>query len=94
MCRFHAVPLPTSANWHVDLFKRFCLPSDEILPGLFDESLASDLEPFRRFRHIVHHSYSFQLDWNRMQEGIASVEEVFLRFESRLFDYLQTLVCQ
>lgn len=91
ICRFHAVPLPTSANWHVDLFKRFCLPPDEPLPCLFDDTLASDLEPFRRFRHIVHHSYSFQLDWNRMKEGVASVAEVFLRLKSRLFHYLQTL---
>lgn len=89
--RFHGVPLPTGATWHVDLFKSFCSPPQEPLPGLLDGSLASALAPFRKFRHIVHHGYGFQLEWNRMAEGIAIVEDVFLRFKSRLLDYLQTL---
>jgi len=89
--RFHAVPLPTGATWHVDLFKRFCFPPQEPLPTLLDDSLASALAPFRKFRHVVHHGYGFQLEWNRMAEGIASVEDVFLRFKSRIFDYLRTL---
>lgn len=88
---FHAIPLPSGDMWHVDLFKRFCLPPYEPLPVLFDESLASDLAPFRRFRHVVYHSYGFQLNWSRMQEGIANVEDIFLRFKSKLSDYLQTL---
>ena len=89
--RYHTVPLPTGATWHVDLFKRFCLPAQEPLPALLDNSLASALSPFRRFRHVVHHGYSFQLEWNRMAEGIASVEGVFLRLKSELSNYLSTL---
>ena len=84
--------MPTGATWHVDLFKRFCSPPQEPpLPALLDDSLASALAPFRKFRHVVHHGYGFQLEWNRMAEGIAGVEDVFLRFKSRLLDYLQTL---
>jgi hypothetical protein len=89
--RFYAVPLPTGDTWHVDLFKRFCVPPQEPLPVLLDDLLASDLAPFRKFRHVVHHGYGFQLEWNHMAEGIASVEDVFLRFRSKLFDYLRTL---
>jgi len=89
--RFYDVPLPVGETWHVDLFKRFCSPPHEPLPALFDDSLASALAPFRKFRHVVYHSYGFELDWSRMEEGIARVEDVFLRFKSRLMDYLQTL---
>jgi len=92
--RFHAVPLPTGDTWHVDLFKRFCFPPQEPLPALLDDPLASDLAPFRKFRHVVYHGYGFQLEWNRMAEGIASVEDVFSRFKSRLVDYLRTLESQ
>ena len=88
---FNSVPLPADATWHVDLFKRFCEPSYKPLPVLFDKFLASAMAPFRKFRHVVHHGYGFQLDWSRMQEGIASIEDVFTRFKSRLSDYLQTL---
>ncbi len=88
---FHNVPLPTGNTWHVDLFRQFCSPSQEPLPALFNESLASDLAPFRRFRHVAYHSYGVQLDWRRMAEGVIRVEDVFLQFKSRLSNYLQTL---
>lgn len=73
--KFHKVPLPVGDTWHIDLFKRFCTKPYPPLPELFDESLASDLSPFRRFRHVVYHSYSFQLEWDRMKEGIEKVEK-------------------
>lgn len=88
---FNDVPVPRGDNWHVDLFKRFCAPAYKSLPLLFDESLASDMAPFRKFRHVVYHGYGFQLDWNRMQEGIEKVEDVYSRFKSKLLAYLQTL---
>jgi hypothetical protein len=89
--RFHAVPLPTGDTWHVELFRRFCRPPYGPLPALFDEPLASALAPFRRFRHVVYHGYSFELDWSRMYEGIEGVESVFAQFKSVLSSYLQTL---
>lgn len=52
---------------------------------------APDMAPFRKFRHVVYHSYGFQLDWNRMREGIEKVEDVYSRFTSKLLAYLQTL---
>ena len=91
LSHFHGIPLPGGEAWHVDLFRRFCAPPLEPLPALFDDALASDLAPFRRFRHVVYHGYSFDLDWPRMSEGIAHVEDVFARFQGRLMDYLRTL---
>jgi len=89
--RYHNAPLPTGETWHVDLFRRFCSPSHPNLPILFDENLASALAPFRRFRHVALHSYGFQLDWGRMAEGVARVQDVFLQFKASLSDYLNTL---
>ncbi|MBM4465236.1 MAG: hypothetical protein FJ014_06770 [Chloroflexi bacterium] len=83
--------MPTGDAWHVELFRRFCMPPYGPLPALFDEPLASVLAPFRRFRHVVYHGYSFELDWSRMCEGIESVESAFAQFKSALSDYLQTL---
>jgi len=87
--RFHAVPLPTGDTWHIDLFKRFCAPSYDPLPALFDERLAATMSTFRKFRHVVYHGYGFQLDWSRMQEGMAGIEDVFHKFKSILDKYLQ-----
>jgi hypothetical protein len=88
---YHSIPLPTGETWHVDLFQRFCSPSYPGLPALFDKDLANELAPYRRFRHVVLHSYGFQLDWLRMAEGLAGIQSVFSRFKARLSDYLVTL---
>src|SRR4030042_3999406 len=89
--RFYAVPLPHGDMWHVELFKRFCEPSYQSLPALFESTLSSDLAPYRKFRHVVHHGYGFELDWDRMAEGIEKAEKVFHRFKGTLENYLKTL---
>lgn len=88
---FYEIPLPTGDTWHITLFKRFCSPSFAPLPTLFDEQLEATLAPYRRFRHVALHSYGFQLEWDRMAQGVANVEDVFEQLKSSLSDYLQTL---
>ena len=89
---YYSVTLPTGDTWHIDLFKRFCEPPYNPLPALFDESLALAMAPYRKFRHVVYHSYVFQIYWNRLQEGIGATEDVYLRFKSRLNEYLKTVM--
>lgn len=88
---YHEVALPIGETWHVELFNRFCLPPYSSLPALFDEPLASALAPYRRFRHVVLHSYGFQLDWFRMVEGVVGAQDVFLRVKASLSDYLDAV---
>jgi hypothetical protein len=90
LSRYYGVPLPTGETWHLELFQRFCSPPYPGLPLLFDEDLASALAPYRRFRHVVFHSYGFQLDWNRMAEGIANVQTVLAQIQASLSRYLGT----
>lgn len=91
ICRFNGIPLPTGDTWHIDLFRRFCKPSHGPLPELFDDALASTMPAFRKFRHVVYHGYGFQLDWNRMQEGLINTDDTFRKFTLALNGYLQTL---
>ena len=85
--RYHGIPMPTGDSWHTDIFKRFCNPSFPPFPVLFDESLATDLSPFRKFRHVVHHGYGFQFDWERMKEGLGRVDKVYSRFATSIANY-------
>ncbi|MBM4313660.1 MAG: hypothetical protein FJ122_07030 [Deltaproteobacteria bacterium] len=89
--RYHNMPLPSGEMWHIEFFRRFCERPSPPLPVLFDQSLTSDLAPYRKFRHIVHHGYGFQLDWERMEEGIRQVNDVYGRLKKKLEDYLQSL---
>jgi len=61
------------------------------LPALFDESLSSDLAPYRKFRHVVHHGYGFQLDWERMAGEIEHVNGIYQRLKKRIDDYMESL---
>lgn len=76
------------------LFQRFCSPGYPLLPVLFDQSLAAEMAPYRRFRHVVFHGYGFQLEWTRMQEGITHVDRVFSRIRVRLSNYVRSLSSQ
>jgi hypothetical protein len=89
--RYSNVPLPTGENWHVELFRRFCAPPSNSLPVLFDESLSSELAPYRKFRHVVYHGYGFQLDWERMTEGIERANGIYQRLKKWIEDYLESL---
>lgn len=88
---FHGVPLPTSETWHVELFQRFSDPAYPGLPQLFNTELASALAPYRRFRHVAFHSYGFQLDWNRMSEGVKNVQTMFDLIKDSLSAYLASI---
>jgi hypothetical protein len=91
LSRFHGVELPVGENWHLDLFKRFCPSAQPPLPMLFDEALAKQLGPFRRFRHVVHHGYGFQIEWDRMREGLDQVGAILSMFRDRVADHVNGL---
>ena len=91
LSRFHAVELPAGENWHLDLFKRFCPPAQPPLPMLFDEALAWQLGPFRRFRHVVHHGYGFQIEWDRMREGLGQAGAILAVFHDDVADHVNKL---
>lgn len=91
VCRYHGMELPSGATWHADLFRWFCSPARQPLPVFFDDSLALALAPYRKFRHIVYHSYGFQVDWERMAEGIDNLQEVFDMFKARLVEYVEVI---
>ncbi len=91
LSRFHGVEFPSGESWHLELFKRFCSPGQHPLPTLFDDTLARQLGPFRRFRHVVHHGYGFQIDWSRMRDGAERAGPVLSIFRERVAAYVTSL---
>ena len=87
--RYHGIALPTGDSWHAETFKRFCAPRTPPLPLLFNQELESALIPFRKFRHVVYHGYGFQLEWERMKEGIERLEDVHSKFRHAVSAYMQ-----
>jgi hypothetical protein len=85
---YNHVELPTGDNWHVELFTRFCSPGYPGLPVLIEDDLKGPLAAYRRFRHVVHHGYVLQLQWNRMAEGVQDIEQIYRKFKDNLQNYL------
>jgi hypothetical protein len=92
--RYHGLERPRSERWHIELFQQFCPPATGPLPALFPEELAEQMRPYRRFRHVVHHGYGFELEWSRMKEGIEQADEVRQQFGRQVQRYLDTLSSQ
>jgi hypothetical protein len=88
---YHNVAIPSGETWHVDLFQRYCSPIKPDLPILLDKAMSLALAPYRRFRHVAFHGYGFQLEWERMAEGVAGIQNVFSRFKSSLSDYMESI---
>lgn len=88
--KYFGKSIPQSADWHITLFKTFCDPPKDNLPLLFSKELESKLIPFRKFRHVFHHGYGFQIEWDRIKPGIDVIQSIFFQFkkivEQRLKD--------
>ncbi|MEW5818505.1 MAG: hypothetical protein AB1798_24330 [Spirochaetota bacterium] len=91
ICRFYGIPIPMGDTWHIDLFNMFSDPPTPPLPLLFDKEFKASLTSFRKFRHLVHHGYGVQLEWDRMLPGIVAIEEVFQKFKVLITTYLTSL---
>jgi len=57
----------------------------------YSMSLEATLAPYRRFRHVAFHSYGVQLEWSRMAEGVARIDNVFSQIKAKLADYLRMI---
>lgn len=84
--RCYGVPMPTGDDWHVELFNRFCDPGFQGLPQIFDTEQKKSLAKYRQFRHVIHHGYAMQLDWERMVEGVSGVQTAYAGFKARLHE--------
>lgn len=82
--RCYGVTMPVGDDWHVELFNRFCEPGFRGLPVIFDDEQKRSFAQYRGFRHVMHHGYSLQLNWERMVEGVKKVNASYTPFRARL----------
>ena len=66
-------------------------------PAVLPVDLASDLDEFLRFRHVVRHIYTFELDAVRIEELATELTPVFQKTRTAITGfvaYLQGLASQ
>ncbi|MBC7251542.1 MAG: hypothetical protein H5T62_14820 [Anaerolineae bacterium] len=58
--------LPGGATWHRDLLRMVSRETTNVRPAVIDTDTASNLDEFRRFRHLVRNVYTTNLQPERM----------------------------
>jgi hypothetical protein len=89
--KFRGQELPAGDRWHVKLFERFCAPSESVVPAFFEGRWVERTDSFRRFRHVAHHGYALELEWERMRMGLHEARPVFVHFRSQVEQFLDGL---
>jgi len=90
VCKFYNIPLPSGINWHSELLMKFH-KGESPLPIFFDNEMIDSISPYRKFRHVFFHGYGFQLDWDRMKDGLENVEIIYEKMKNSITKFLNTL---
>jgi predicted nucleotidyltransferase len=67
-------PIPAGKAWHKELLDQLSNEIPNARPALFNKDTIELLDEFRRFRHVVHHVYSFEYDWEQMRKLLLMAE--------------------
>lgn len=73
--------VPGGEGWHQALLRRMTTAVSGVRPAVLRREMAASLEPYLGFRHFFRHSYTFELDWEKLRPLVERVEEVFEGFK-------------
>jgi hypothetical protein len=82
--------VPTGNQWHRDLLihmTRETANRDRVM----STALAQKLADYLGFRHFYRHSYSFFLEWSKLQGLVTSLREVWAQVKEALHAFLGCL---
>ncbi|MGQ9631380.1 MAG: ribonuclease toxin HepT-like protein [bacterium] len=83
--------VPTGRNWHRELLERMTLRAEGIRIEVISRELYKRLLDYMGFRHIFRHSYSGELDWERMKRLVVDLDRVFERLRREMEQFIEFL---
>ena len=81
--------LPTGPFWHRDLLEAMTHPTP-LRQIVIPETVQNRLREYLEFRHVFRQAYSFQLQWEKMENLILRCEEMLRQLEKELDAFLQS----
>lgn len=88
--RYADVSIPAGGNWRLSLLKNFkTTKNKDALPNLFDDDLYTKINIMRRFRHVVLHGYSFQLEWKDIRRALYETPDLIAVVFERIENYIK-----
>ncbi len=82
---------PQGANWHQVLLEQMAAEISDVRPAVISEETRDALEPYRGFRHIVRHVYTFKFDPAKVQQLAEEAPMVFARARVELLAFADFL---
>jgi predicted nucleotidyltransferase len=86
--------LPKTDNWHEMLLRQVAEVGGEDRPPLWAGSLLLELDEYRKFRHLVRHTYNVELKPERVLELAQNVQPVFTKIQGAIALFCQWLIAQ
>lgn len=85
----HSVPV--GEQWHRALLKRMEQGVENIRPRVLRSETVDALEPYLGFRHFFRHSYTFEIDWQKLEPLVENIASVFKEFCSDIENFFREL---
>ncbi len=76
--------VPGGQDWHQRLLEQMAGEVPGVRPAVISDWVREALDEFRRFRHVVHHVYTFSVDPLRVARLVERLEEVWPRARAEL----------
>lgn len=82
--------LPNEHDWHKKLLIQMSKPNNKRTIVISEEML-NTLNEYLAFRHFFRHSYSFHLNWNKVEDISTRINIVWRKIRLELNDFIESL---
>ena len=72
--------VPIGEQWHRALLRRMELEVANVRPLVLRSETVEALEPYLGFRHFFRHSYTFEINWQKLEALARNIDIVFQAF--------------
>ena len=80
--------LPNGNNWHMELLEKATVQYGN-RKIVFNSELKNQLEEYRKFRHIVRHTYNYKLNWTMMEGIMNNVNIIWGKIKESLNKFIK-----
>ena len=80
--------LPNGNNWHMELLEKTTTQNGD-RKIIFNSELIIQLEEYRKFRHIVRHTYNYKLNWAMMEGIMNNINIIWSKIKESLNKFME-----
>ena len=79
--------LPSGNKWHKELLD-LCFSKTKEDKQLFNANLQFILDDYLSFRHFIRNTYSFKINWDRMEYLILNIDKNWKDIKTEIVNYI------